>query len=165
MEIFLAEAFRVAVLTEKNSLDFYRRAAAKVHDGRGKQVLEQLANQETEHVEKILSLYSGASLNSLLSLIELPNDQNPPVFDRYFHKIDIQMTERQALELALSQEQSCIDRYEVFVATFREPKVRKVFEQALHMSRKHYEVLEEKFRQLAPHHGRAVQDVVRTDWQ
>jgi erythrin-vacuolar iron transport family protein len=165
MEIFLEEAFRVAVLTEKNSLDFYRRAAAKVHDGRGKQVLEQLANQETEHVEEILSRYSGVSLNSLLRLIELPNYQNPPVFDGYFHKIDTQMTERHALGLALSQEQSCMDRYEVFVATFREPKVRKVFEQALHMSRKQYEVLEEKFRQLAPHHDRAGQDVVRTDLQ
>lgn len=165
MEFFIEEAFRLAVLTEKKSSDFYRRAAARVRDGRGKQVLEQLANQETGHVEEILSLYSGAGFNNLLNLTELPHEQNSPVFDGYLDEIDVRMSEKNALGLALSQEQSCMDRYEVFVATFREPKVRKVFEQALNMSRKQYQDLEERFRRLAPHRARFGEYVVRTALQ
>jgi len=148
MEIFIEEAFRVAVLTEKNSSDFYRSAAAKAGNGRGKQVLEQLANEEAEHIKEILGLYSGVNLGSLLSILEQPINQNLPDLDRR-QKIDEHMTERHALGMALSLEKSCMERYEAFVASFREPKVRKVFEQALHMSRQHYQGIEEKFRQLA----------------
>jgi rubrerythrin len=153
MEFFIEEAFRVAVLTEKNSLDFYRSAAAKVSGGRGKQMLEQLASEEAGHVEEILRLYCGANRGILLSAIERPGNLGSPALHASARKPGGQMTERQILGLALCREQSCIDQYEIFVATFREPGVRKVFQEALQLSRRHYQVLEEKYRHLARHQG------------
>ena len=148
MDIFVEEALRVAVLTEKSSSDFYRSAAANTLNGRGKQVLEQLANEEAEHVQEIFELHSDISIGCLMSLTEPIDGKIPFVLSEHAHETERDMTEKHALWLALDQEQACIDRYEVFVAAFREPKVRKVFEQALYMSRKHYKSLEEKFQHL-----------------
>jgi erythrin-vacuolar iron transport family protein len=164
MEFLIEEAYRVAVLTEKTSLDFYRKAAAKASGGSGKTVLEQLVRDETEHIKEILRLYPGAGLGNLWSTIAWPDNWVSSEFDDCLQETDGQMTERNAIALALCRERSCMDQYEIFVATLREPEVRQVFERALQLSRRHYKVLEEKLRHLAGGHGSTVKSVPNVEF-
>ena len=51
------DILRVAIETEKESLDFYQRAAERTLDARGKKMLQELAEEERQHVEMLEAEY------------------------------------------------------------------------------------------------------------
>ena len=48
-EFNMQEAIKMAIQTEKNVMDFYKRAAAITGNERAKKVFETLAQEEREH--------------------------------------------------------------------------------------------------------------------
>jgi len=51
------DILRVAIETEKESQDFYERAAERTLDARGKRMLQELAEEERHHVEMLEAEY------------------------------------------------------------------------------------------------------------
>jgi rubrerythrin len=61
MEYLLNEAVRMAIVTEKNSFDFYRTAAVMAHDDSVRRMCEQFADEEALHLEQFLRRYPGSA--------------------------------------------------------------------------------------------------------
>lgn len=142
MKILREEAFRVAILTEKNSYDLYRNASVMVPEGPGKRVLERLAREQAKLIGEMLK-YCPDSFPDLLKQV---SDQCRPRLDGYAK----QSPERRVfdhLRAALRDKHACIDRYATYVKTFREPTVCLVFELALSLSRKQFGFIAEEYRQ------------------
>ena len=58
-EYTIQEALKLAIQAEKDSMDFYRRAAAATRNMRAKNVFSLLANEEVGHVKAFFDLYKG----------------------------------------------------------------------------------------------------------
>jgi rubrerythrin len=154
-----ADAIREAILTEKNSFEFYRLASEAVANEGTKQVFEFLAGEELEHLNAFLKLYEGDEFGELHSLVKQPYDPNHPVNRALLEAVDQDMTEEHALNVSMREEQSCIDRYTVLIAAIKESAPREVFAKALKETRKHYEVIKEEYMRVMAMVDRSDQDI------
>ena len=66
-EYTLQEALKLAIKTEKESMDFYRKAGSITADERSKQVFGLLANEEIGHLKSFFQHYQGGDLGDLAS--------------------------------------------------------------------------------------------------
>jgi rubrerythrin len=153
----LEEAIRFALFTEKSCFDFYQRAARLMIDSRSKELFERLAGEEGEHGREFLRLCldKGVSLHSVTGELKHYSD---PVHPKLEPALTAHMTEKDALRLALQEEQMCIDRYEVFVRALRDPEACGVFEKAISDSRRHYEIVEAEYMRITGNPGHLDQD-------
>ncbi|HBG07123.1 MAG: hypothetical protein A2075_14395 [Geobacteraceae bacterium GWC2_58_44] len=142
MKDLIEEAFRVAILTETSSYELYRNATVMIPDGRGKQVFERLAREESKLIDEILKHCP----DRLAELRQKPDDRPLPRFDECL----LESPERRLfnhLRVALRHKHACIDRYATFVNAFRDPALCEVFELALGMSRKQYGLIAQEYTQ------------------
>ena len=153
------DAIREAILTEKNSFEFYRLASEAVTNEGTKQLFEFLAGEELEHLNAFLKLYEGDEFGELHRLVKAPDDPDHPINRALLQAVDQDLTEEHALNVSLREEQSCIDRYTVLIATIKEPASREVFAKALKETRKHYEVIKEEYMRLMTMVDRSDQDI------
>jgi rubrerythrin len=145
MEHLLEEAFRVAMQTEMNSLELYRKAAATMQGSGGRDVLERLAREESRIIEQIRSCSpcppsatkDGAKEDGRCWAIAEGNEQP-------------QRRLLNQLRVALEDKHGCIERYATYASAFRDPAVCKVFETALGMSRSLLQSIAEAYRQVDP---------------
>ncbi|UFS69935.1 hypothetical protein LPW11_18875 [Geomonas sp. RF6] len=144
---FIEEILREAIYNEKKSHDFCHLAATLVTDKRTKEIFSQLADEEFEHARSFFVLYTGSEFAST-DLLYKHHRSEDPIFDQLLQAVETDDRERRALEIALSGEKWCIDRYSVLARTVREPKYRAAFIEALDRSRMQYEVIEEEYRRL-----------------
>jgi rubrerythrin len=147
MEYLELEALQEAILTEKNSYRFYQQAAELVSDERTRQVFELLASEELEHAKLFLTLYPDEGLSSLIDLMK-QGRKDSTVHGVLLESIPPGMTLRKALEISMNEEQSCIDRYRVFVNSIRDPKIHNLFSKALSDTVKHYDVIKKEYMRL-----------------
>ena len=63
-EFNMQEAIRLAIQTEKNVMDFYKRAAEATQNPQGKKVFELLSGEEREHAGHFFHLYQGRDLGT-----------------------------------------------------------------------------------------------------
>jgi rubrerythrin len=159
MGLSIADAVREAILTEKNSFEFYRVASETVRDQGAKQLFESLAREELEHVNAFLRLYTGDEFGDLHSLVKQPYDPNQPVNRVLLEGVAPDMTAEHALKVSLREEQACIDRYTSFIAAIDEPTTREVFAKALSETRKHYDVIKEEYMRVMTMVDRSDQDI------
>jgi len=159
MEDSLASAVREAILTEKNSFEFYCLASEKVANEESKRVFEMLAGEEIDHLNAFLKIYEGDEFGELHRLVRDPYDPNHPVNKALLEAVDTDMTEEHALNVALQEEQSCIDRYTTLLATITEPAAIQVFAKAIRETRKHYDVIKEEYMRIMTMVDRSDQDI------
>ena len=145
MDQMILEAVRVAIVTEKNSLDFYRSTAAKVHDGSVRRLFERLADEEARHLELLLGHYSGSDFGNLQSLLAHPAHLTSPLHKSLLVDMAGITDEIEALELALQEKDLCFELYSVLEATIREPAIHAVFRLAMDETLRHTQILKEKY--------------------
>lgn len=155
----MQEAVRVAIVTEKNSFDFYRSAAAQVQNSNVRRLCERLANEEARHLELFLAHYPGSEFGDLQSLLAAPPHLTSPLHRALLTGMAGSTGEKEALELALQEEELCLDRYSVLVTALREPALHAVFQTALDETYQHCELLREEYRHLMGTDGLSDQDV------
>jgi len=148
-------ALRLAIQMEKKGYDFYRRAAAMVADPKTADMFRLLAREEAEHVGTFLGRYPGSELGDLQSVMDRPSDPATPAYHRLLKAACRADCEKEALELALTEEQSCIDSYSALLVGLRDPEVRALFTHALAETRRHYLAIEEDYLRLAGEDGAA----------
>src|ERR1035437_4180259 len=110
-EYGLQEAISLAINSEKDSMDFYRRAASVSKNERAKKVLDLLANEEVGHLKAFFEHYKGSEFGDLTSYINSPVDTKHPTYMKLEKAISENMVEQKALELALAEEKDCIGQY------------------------------------------------------
>lgn len=158
MEPMHTAAIVTAINIENRSLGFYRAVSAKVNDTNTRRVFELLANEEAEHLESFCNLFQGDQ-EELVSLINRNNIQAAPYYSTLLDSIDVSATEKDALKIALREEQGCIEWYSVFVDSIRAPHIRDVFVRILNESNKHGEVIGDEYMRIMRMVDRSDQDI------
>lgn len=147
-EYTLQEAISLAIRAEKDSMDFYRRAASVAKNERAKKVLDLLANEEVGHLKAFFEHYKGSEFGDLKSYIDSPANMKHPTFMKLEKAISEDMVEQKALELALVEEKECIGQYTQLAQGVVDPAVRSVFERVVKETEGHYALIESEYAHI-----------------
>ncbi|ACM22161.1 ferritin-like domain protein [Geotalea daltonii FRC-32] len=158
-EYTVQEALKLAIQAEKDSMDFYRRAAAVTKNERAKKVLELLANEEVGHLKSFFDHYKGGEFGDLKSYMESPPNKKNAIFLALEKAIDEDTHEQKALEIALKEEKACIEQYTLLAKDIVDPLVRKIFEQVVKETQNHYEMIEDEYMHVMTMVHRSDQDI------
>jgi rubrerythrin len=144
-EYTVQEALKMAIRAEKDSMDFYRKAASVTRNDRAKKVFRLLANEEVEHLKSFFDLYTGGEFGDLQTFLASPPDKSSAMIVALKNAIDRETHEQKALEIALQEEKACIERYSQFARDIVDPLVRSIFERVVKETRKHFELIESEY--------------------
>lgn len=144
-EYTLQEALKLAIQTEKDSMDFYRRAAGVTKNERAKKVFDLLANEEVGHLKSFFDHYKGGEFGDLKAYMESPPDLKNATYLALEKAIDAETHEQKALEIALKEEKACIDQYTVLAKDIVDPLVRAIFERVIKETQGHYDIIEDEY--------------------
>lgn len=147
-EYTLQEAISLAIKAEKDSMDFYRRAASVAKNERAKKVLDLLANEEVAHLKAFFDHYKGTDFGDLNSYINSPVDTKNPAYVKLEKAITDNIAEQKALELALIEEKECIGQYTQLAQGVVDPAVRAVFERVVKETQGHYDLIESEYAHI-----------------
>ena len=147
-EYTLQEAIGLAIKAEKDSMDFYRRAASVAKNERAKKVLDLLANEEVVHLKAFFDHYKGSDFGDLNSFINSPVDSKNPTYIKLEKAISEEMVEQKALELALIEEKDCIGQYTQLAQGVVDPAVRSVFNRVIKETQCHYDLIESEYAHI-----------------
>ena len=144
-EYTVQEALKLAIQTEKDSMDFYRRAASVTKNERAKKVFELLANEEVGHLKSFFDHYKGGDFGDLKTYMESPPNKKNTTYQALEKAIDEETHEQKALEISLKEEKACIDQYTVLVKDIIDPLVRGVFARVVKETQGHYDMIEDEY--------------------
>jgi len=147
-EFSMQEALKLAIKAEKDSMDFYRRAASAATNERAKKVLNMLADEEVGHLKAFFDHYKGGEFGDLKSYIDSPPDAKNPTYMKLEKAMGGEMIEKTALELALIEEKECIGQYTQFCKDVVDPMVRTIFERVVKETQQHYDLIESEYAHI-----------------
>jgi rubrerythrin len=158
-EYTLQEALKLAIKTEKESMDFYRKAGSITADERSKKVFGLLANEESGHLKSFFNHYTWDDLGNLAGFMESPADKNSATHRALEQALAADVHEQKALEIALQEEKACIGLYTVLVKDIVDPLVRRVFETVIRETQGHYDMIEDEYMRVMAMVDRSDQDI------
>ena len=147
-EYSLQDALKLAIRAEKDSMDFYRKAASVAKNERAKKVFELLANEEVGHLKSFFDHYKGAEFGDLNSYMNSPVDEKNPTYVKLMKAIDGNIIEQTAMELSLVEEKDCIGQYTQLAEGVVDPAVRSVFLRVVKETQGHYDLIESEYAHL-----------------
>ncbi len=147
-EYSVQEALKLAIKAEKDSMDFYNRAASVAKNERAKKVLQMLAGEEASHVKHFFDHYKGTDFGDLQSFLQTPVDTKNPTYVKLEKAITEDMGEQKAMELALEEEKACIGQYTQLAADVVDPMVKAIFERVIKETKGHYDLIEAEYAHL-----------------
>jgi len=147
-EYTLQEALKLAIKTEKESLDFYRKAGAITKDERSKKVFGLLATEEIGHLKAFFDHYRGGDLGDFASYLDSPPDKSSATHLALEKALADDVHEKRALEIALQEEKSTIELYTVLGRDIVDPLVKRVFETVVRETQGHHDMIEEEYRRV-----------------
>jgi rubrerythrin len=147
-EYTLQEALKLAIKTEKESLDFYRKAGAITKDERSKKVFGLLANEEIGHLKAFFDHYRGGDLGDIASYLDSPPDKSSATHIALEKALADDVHEQKALEIALAEEKATIELYTVLGRDIVDPLVKRVFETVVRETQGHHDMIEEEYRRV-----------------
>jgi rubrerythrin len=158
-EYTLQEALKLAIKTEKESMDFYRKAGSLTADERSKKVFDLLANEEVSHLTAFFDHYQGGDLGDLASFLKTPPDKQSATHLALEQALAADGHEQKALEIALKEEKSCIDLYKILSKDIVDPLVRRVFETIIRETQGHHDMIEDEYMRVMTMVHRSDQDI------
>jgi erythrin-vacuolar iron transport family protein len=144
-EYTVQEALHLAIKAEKDSRDFYLKAASLTTNDRAQRVFRLLAAEEEEHLASFFAQYRGGDFGNLAAFLASAPDTLAAGYAALTKAVDRQTVERKALELALLEEKAIIDQYGQFARDIVDPHVRGIFERVVSETRKHYQLIEAEY--------------------
>jgi rubrerythrin len=147
-EYTVQEALALAIRAEKDSMDFYRKAASVAKNERAKKVLELLATEEAGHLKSFFDHYKGTEFGDLKSYIDSPADEKNPTYVKLIKGISDDIAEQRALELSLIEEKECIGQYTQLAKGVVDPAVRVIFERVVRETQGHYDLIESEYAHI-----------------
>jgi rubrerythrin len=158
-EYTLQEALKLAIKTEKESMDFYQKAGSITQDERSKKVFTLLANEEIGHLKAFFEHYKGGDLGTLPDLLSSPMDKLSATHQALQKAVEQDTHEQKALEIALAEEKACIELYSVLVKDIVDPLVRRVFETVIKETQGHYDMIEDEYMRVMTMVDKSDQDI------
>jgi len=158
-EYTVQEALRLAIGTEKDSLEFYRKARAATDDERSKRIFDLLASEEMEHMQAFLSQYQGGDAQDLANFLKVPTPRRSPTHRVLQKAFCPDLGEQKALEVAMEKEKACVTLYSMMVKDIIDPLVRRIFEAVIRDSQGHYDVIEDEYMRVMRMVDRSDQDI------
>lgn len=146
MNEFTKLAISNAIKTEKASHDFYRLAADKAVNPETRELFKRLACDEFEHMSGFIRLYPGGEgeyADLLRGASGCETHCRRTLLDDVGDVGD--MGTREALAIAIKEEQSCIEQYSILVDAIRDPEMHEMFCRALRETEKHLEAIESEY--------------------
>jgi len=147
-EFKLQEALKLAIQTEKNVMDFYRRAAEITKNPRGKKVFMLLSSEEREHASHFFHLYQGGDLGNFEDFMATPPHPDSVMLKELEKALDANTHERKAMEIALREEEDLAKNLALTASHIIDPAVRAVFEKMAKETRDHYALIESEYAHL-----------------
>lgn len=147
-EMKMQEAIKVAIQTEKNVMDFYKKAASLTKNARGKKVFEQLAGEEREHASHFFHLYKGSDLGNFETFMASPPHPDSAMLKELEKSLNSNIHERRAMEIALREEEDLAKNLTLTASHIVDPMVRGVFERMAKETRDHYALIESEYAHL-----------------
>jgi erythrin-vacuolar iron transport family protein len=144
-EYSLQEALKMAVKSEKDSHDFYRKAGSIAKNERAKKVFDLLASEEIDHLNAFFHHYHGGDLGTVEQYLASPPDLRNATFLALEKACNDGMDEQAALEIALKEEKATIDQYTMFARDIIDPLVKGIFEKVIRETQKHYDLIESEY--------------------
>ena len=140
-DLTILEILGIAVQTEHDQADFYRKFAAGVKNPMVTRKLESLASEEDSHARTLTEEYKRISSGEELLL--------PQGFTTGIKKeIDPSMTPERIIETAMGYEKAAQEFYQEAARRAEDPKGRQVLEYLSEFEADHYRFLETELRQL-----------------
>jgi len=147
-EYSVQEALKLAIQAEKDSMDFYRRAASVTKNERAKKVFDLLADEEGGHLKSFFDHYKGSEFGDLQTYMATPPNRNNPVFRTLEKAITEDTHEQQALEVALQEEKATIEQYATLAKDIIDPLVRAIFDRVVKETQGHYDMIEDEYSHI-----------------
>jgi rubrerythrin len=147
-EYSVQEALKLAIKAEKDSMDFYRKAASVAKNERAKKVLDMLANEEVGHLKAFFDHYKGGEFGDINTFMQTPPDTKNPTYMKLEKALETDMIEKTALELALAEEKACIGQYTQLAKDVVDPAVRSIFERVVKETQGHYDLIESEYAHI-----------------
>lgn len=147
-EYGLEEALKLAIQGEKDSMDFYRKAASVAKNERAKKVFELLANEEVGHLKAFFQHYRGKEFGDVESYMKTPPDTNNATYKALLKVVGDATMEQQALEIAMKEEKSVVDHYSVLAKDIVDPLVKGIFERVVKETQGHYDMIEDEYMHI-----------------
>jgi rubrerythrin len=151
-------ALHVAIQTEEDGRDFYKRAAEKSSDPGGKLLFTSLADDELEHLRLLESQRDAlAREGKWLSPTKLDQHAEPikaegaPLFSReaVTNNVNAYTSDLSALRLAFLIEKDAVVFYTRAAAETEDPDGKAMYERLVEMEKEHQTILEEEYNALA----------------
>jgi len=158
-EYTLQEALKLAIRTEKGSMDFYRRAGSITADERSKKVFGLLADEEAGHLKAFFDHYQGGDLGDLPGYLNSPVDKQSITHLALEKALATDTHEQKALEIALREEKACIELYTILIKDIVDPLVRRVFDSVIRETQGHYDMIEDEYMRVMAMVDRSDQDI------
>ncbi|PLX93632.1 MAG: ferritin [Desulfuromonas sp.] len=147
-EFNLQEALKLAIQTEKDVMDFYLKAASMTKNERGKKVFELLSREEREHASHFFHHYKGTDLGTFEEFMAQPPKVDTAMLKNLEKTLCESTHERQAMEIALKEEEDLARNLEMTASHVIDPTVRGVFEKMAKETRDHHALIESEYAHL-----------------
>jgi rubrerythrin len=144
-EFNMQEALKLAIQTEKNVMDFYKRASEISKNPKTKKVFETLSGEEREHAGHFFHLYQGGDLGTFDEFMATPPHPDSAMLQELEKALDEDIHERKAMEIALREEEDLEKNLRLTASHIVDPGVRAVFERMAKETRDHYEIIESEY--------------------
>jgi len=158
MESLINAAIVAAISIETRSMSLYSAMSKKVRGARTRQLLELLALEEADHLESFCSFYPGTA-EQRMDILATNSIYMDPYYCSLLKSVTGNSTEKEVLQIALKEEQSCIEWYSAFVDTIREPRLQALFVRILNDTQKHVDLISEEYMRLMRMVDRSDQDI------
>lgn len=158
-EYLMQEALKRAIKGEKDSIDFYRKAAANAKNERAKKVFDLLANEEVGHLKSFFQYYKGGEFGDVESYMKTPPDTSNSTYKALLKAVGEDTMEKQALEIAMKEEKSVVNEYTVLAKDIVDPLVKGIFERVVKETQGHYDMIEDEYMHLMGMVDKTDQDI------
>jgi len=158
-EYSLEQALKLAIQGEKDSMDFYRKAASVAKNERAKKVFDLLANEEVGHLKSFFQHFKGKEFGDVESFMKTPPDTNNPTYRALMKVLDDETMEKQALEIAMKEEKSVVEQYTLLAKDIVDPLVKAIFERVVKETQGHYDMIEDEYMHIMGMVDKTDQDI------
>lgn len=141
MKELVIEAVQFALSVEKSCYDFYRRAALMAQEQKARQIFEQLARQEAQHLD---AMRDGAPTCCC---------EPQPIYHHEGIISDLNGGQGKLLEqlrLCLLNKHAVVNLYLALSRCFKEPSVSTIFEAALAIARQELSAIRQYYLRSEP---------------
>jgi rubrerythrin len=142
------EAIRNSLATERGAMQFYQLSAREMKDPEAKRVFTVLAEEERSHAESFFRIYQGGDIPSFADYMAAQPDNAQVWIAALQRLVAGGFSEKQALELAMTNEQNLEKSLRIAAAQVSDPAVREVFEQNARETNNHYQLIESEYARL-----------------